>query len=248
MPKRKTFTAFAPAAAMAAKRAKKAYRPSMYKKRAIARISNARTGGFLGLEKKFVDYEYDAAVVQTVASAEADPATALCLNVSAQGDGPSEHDGRQAVIKSIEIRGTVLFSGTDAATPAESGYVRILVLLDKQTNGAQFNSEDVLKDPTDADLDSDAMRNLEFIERFQVLRDMTIHSGDRSSIWDGTSAPTEATYKPFKIFIPLKNLVCNFTSTTAAIANVKDNSIHVMAIGEGGAAILRYVSRCRFFG
>lgn len=227
------------------------YGAALQKKRAARKYTarqNRRTGGYIGLEKKFVDYEYDAAVVQTVASAEADPATALCLNVTAQGDGPSEHDGRKQTTTSVEIRGNVVWSATDAATPVEPGFVRILVIQDRQTNGAQFNSEDVLDDPADADLETCALRNVEFEKRFRILKDFVVKKPQTTFVWDGTSAPSEASYAPFHCYIPLKGMVSNYTSTTAAIANIKDNSIHVMAIGEGGAAILRYVSRCRFFG
>lgn len=227
--------------------AKRANRVSA--KKAAERRLNVRIGGFLGIEKKFVDYEYDAAVVQTVASSEADPATALCLNVTAQGDGPSEHDGRSQRALSVEIKGQVTWSATDAATPSEPGYVRILVVHDRQTNGAQFNAEDVLDDPTDADLDTLAMRNVEFEKRFRILKDIIVKKPNNGSfVWDGTSAPSEAAYAPFKIFCKLNGMVTNYTSTTAAIANIKDNSIHVMAIGEGGAAVLRYISRVRFYG
>jgi len=210
---------------------------------------NLRIGGFLGIEKKFVDYEYDAAVVQTVASSESDPATALSLNCTAQGDGPNQHDGRKQTTTSVELRGNVVWSATDAATPVEPGFVRILIVHDRQTNGAQFNAEDVLDDPTDADLETCALRNVEFEKRFRILKDFIVKKPATTFVWDGTSAPSEAAYAPFHCFIPLKGgLVTNYTSTTADIANIKDNSIHVIAIGEGGGAILRYVSRCRFYG
>ena len=209
-------------------------------------ISNNRIGGFLGIEKKFIDYEYDAAVVDTVAGSEADPATALSLTATAQGDGESNRDGRKVRLVSVHMRGHIQFEAVADGTAAE--YVRILVVHDKQTNGAQFNAEDVLKDPTNADLDTDAFRNLQYTQRFTVMKDFWVRSGNRTYAFDSNTPAGAAV--PFKVNINLGNMPVTYTGSTAAIGSIADNSIHVMAICNEGSsnATLKYLSRCRFVG
>ena len=214
-------------------------------------VSNNRIGGFLGIEKKFIDYEYDAAVVETVAGAEADPATALSLSALAQGDGESNRDGRQVRLLSVHMKGEVQFDPLDQATPGQAQCVRLLVVLDKQTNGAQLNAEDVLLDPTNTDLDVHAFRNLQYTQRFRVLKDFVVRQPTPSAVWDGTSTLKGGVQVPFKVNIELGNMPVTYTGTTAAIASIADNSIHVIAIASTtatGSATLKYISRLRFVG
>lgn len=205
------------------------------------------------VEMKYKTYEYDGAIVQTVAGAEADPATFLCLSAVAQGDGESDRDGKQIRVTGIYMRGQVLFAADSASSALPLGdYVRILIICDTQTNGAQFNAEDVLADTTDTDLDSLALRNLQYTQRFTILKDETIA---RPYIgFTGTVAtPSYAAggvMVPFKINIPFKtNIPVNFNTTTGVIGAVVDNSIHVIAIAGGRASNqLRYIARMRYIG
>lgn len=205
----------------------------------------------LGVEKKFIDYEYDAVIVETVAGSEADPATALSLTATAQGDGESNRDGRQVRLLSCHLRGEVQFDPLDQATPGLAQCVRILVVLDKQTNGAQFNAEDVLADPANADLDVHAFRNLQYTQRFRVLKDFTVRQPAFTAVWDSDSTLKAGAQVPFKCNIDLGNMPVTYTGTSAAIASIADNSIHVLAIASTtstGSATLKYISRVRFVG
>lgn len=214
------------------------------------RPQNMRIGGFLGIEKKFVDYQVDQAVVGAVAGSEADPTSNVnCLNASATGDGETNRDGKSVRLLSVEVKGTILFAGLDQATPATLPTVRLLLVQDKQTNGAQLNAEDVLNDPSDADLDVTAFENLQYSKRFKIWRDFHINMPAASSTWDGDSALSGGAIIPFRMYASLNFMACNFTSTTAVIANIMDNSFHVIAIGSAGiTATIRYGSRCRFIG
>lgn len=237
MPKRGRSGSYSNPIVITAKRARKAKSPA--RRRAISRSS-----GFLGLEKKFVDYEYDNAVSSSVAGSEADPTPALALNSITQGDGESQRDGRKASIKSIFIRGAIRRDGQSDVGAASM--VRLILVHDRQTNGAQFNAEDVLDDPTNAGLDCYAQRNLQYSQRFRVLADKMI----TLPVTAGDAAACASTEVPFTIHKTL-NMNTTYSGTTAVVGSITDHSLHLIAIrgGTGGDSCnLQYVSRVRFMG
>lgn len=226
-------------------------RPSSYRGSRLRRPYSQRVlSSALGLERKFIDYEYDAAVVATVAGAEADPATALSLAAIAQGDGESNRDGRQVRLVSLQMRGYLSWAASDTTAFPTRGVVRILVVWDKQTNGAQLNAEDVLLDPTDTDHDLIAMRNLQYSQRFQVLKDFFVGKPPTTSGGDADSFATGAATQEFNCYIKLPNIPVTYSGTTAAIGSITDNSLHVIAITNSTNTVptLRYISRVRFVG
>lgn len=213
------------------------------------RYTNPRTGGYLGIEKKYVDYEYNAAIVGSVAGAEADPSTYLALNAIQQGDGQSNRDGFQVDLLSLHLQGHVLFSGVSSASPITTPMARILVVLDQQTNGAQLNAEDVLSDPGDANLDVNAFRNLQYTTRFRTLKDIFLARESVAAVWDGANVLSNGSIVPWECHIDLKGMTTRYNNTTASVANIVDNSLHVICIcTNGSTAQLRYQSRVRFMG
>lgn len=214
------------------------------------RTANMRTAGFLGIETKFHDcYKAPAAVVATTASAEQDPAAnASCLNAIAQGDGESNRDGRKCLLKSLQIKGQINSTvQSDQADIVEPPMCRVVVVIDHQTNGAQLNSEDVLKDA--AGLDMCSLKNLQYSRRFTTLYDQ-VHTLSPAVAGSDGACTMSVNFSPcyFQLYKKL-NLPVNFTNTTSDIANIMDNSIHVIAIASGsGLCTLGYQSRVRFVG
>jgi hypothetical protein len=214
------------------------------------RSLNSRVGGYLGLEKKFVDHEYSSTLVQTVASAEADPAINHLCGIT-QDDSQNGRDGRHVRLESLHIQGHLKMASYDSATRPDNFYVRLFVVLDTQTNGAQFNAEDVLSAPTDSTLSPDAMRNLQYVGRFKMLKTMTLvptlNPGDNA----GSNHEAAGDALPFEMHIRLKGLDVHHTGTSSAVSNVADNSIHLIAIKSEGTTVtttLKYVARTRFYG
>mgnify|MGYP000051545353 CR=1 FL=1 len=207
---------------------------------------NRRVGGFLGIERHFYDIERTSIdVPNTVAGAEVDPATVLCCNAIPEGSGQSERQGRKAQILSWHITGNIVWSDTDIESE-NMGAVRVLFVLDKQTNGAQLNAEDVLKDPTDTGLDPQAQRNLEFESRFEILRQFAVRKPFDSYSSGGTPQVRELIV-PFAVYIPRKINVC-YNADTEAISSITDNSLHVIAIKNGTEAVtIKYFSRIRYY-
>lgn len=209
---------------------------------------NYRIGGFLGKEVKYVDHLYDAATSTTIQGSEADPATALALNATAQGDGENSRDGRHAQFSSLHIRGVLTWAANaNATTPEVPGFVRLMVVLDTQTNGAQFSAEDVLEDTGDDDLDAVSLRNLQNTQRFKVLKDIYLRRPTLVGSFDGTSTDYAACNQPFAIDLSKLSIKTTYSGSTAVIGAIADNSVHVIAIRNGtNACTLRYTSRMRF--
>lgn len=217
---------------------------------------NMATQGLLGIERKFLDTARTAVSLvapTNAAGGEVDPSTGCtgCLSAPAQGDGASNRDGKQIVAKYLEIRGAVQFRAAIDQTAAQSvKYVYVAVVLDTQTNGAQLNSEDVfVNTAASADGAPFPLRNLNFGNRFRVLRYELVKVVPQTMSWDGTNLEVAGGAAEFNWYIPLNNLKINFTSgTTADVANVLDNSLHVVAFATATSIDMFYNARMRFIG
>jgi len=216
-----------------------------------------RSNAQLATEKKFLDNSLvDTALVAstTWAGAELDPATTLCLTAPAQGDTASSRDGKQIIGKYLEIKGHVyMLPQEEAGSPATTTSVYLACVLDKQTNNAQLNSEDVFTSvAASAGLGPEPLRNLNFGKRFKILKsEQIIFENTDSSFEAANSYAIAGRVAHFNWYIPLKDLRINFNSTTTGvIGNVLDNSVHMLGICNSttNAPTISYQSRFRFIG
>lgn len=211
--------------------------------RADARM---RTGGFTGIELKFVDTTRASTVIATTwAGAECDPA-ANTLCAPTQGTGESNRDGRRITIKSVQINGQILRNvGSDQADARGTTVVTVAVVLDTQTNGAQLNAEDVYADANNNHL---TFRNLEYNTRFRVLWKRMFTIGDNVAFTDGVNTGSVGGQsKFFKIYKRL-NVPVTFTANAGSVADIADNSFHVIACAGASNCYMQYEARCRFVG
>lgn len=221
-----------------------------------ARRRNARVAGFLGIEKKFYDTFLSAATLTAVADAtggEHNPSATICLNSVTQGDGESQRDGRKLVMKYISLSGYVESTFLTNQTVLPTNHlVYIALVLDKQTNGALLNSENVFINPSGAaGLTTNVFRNLQYIQRFQVLKSLKIELRPGEVSYDGTDMEVGGHLQHFVMNVPLNDIPVNFTGTTETIANIADNSLHVIAwAADFGATVAKmsYNARLRFVG
>ena len=115
-------------------------------------------------------------------------------------------------------------------------------------------SEDCFKNTTSAGGAQGAgtpQRNLLFANRFRILKQKIFAPKGDMTNEAANSFNTQATATPFSWFIPLGGLRINFNAgTTASIANVIDNSIHVIAFASSASLTPRitYNARLRFVG
>nr|CRY97257.1 hypothetical protein [uncultured prokaryote] len=225
---------------------------------ALARVARATEG----VEKKYFDSKLVQSAISSPADAEdgeQDPATLLCLNCPAQSDGPQGRDGRQISMDHINVKGVISCPGTeDEANPDVYPTIFVALVLDKQTNAAQLNSEDVFENPgSNAVLATSPYRDLDFTKRFKVLKTVIIKPKDFTSAL--ASVPnTSTTYShdgvdvPFALYYDLKGMKVNYLAagTTSVIGAIADNSIHVIAYASNVTAgpLISYNARLRFRG
>jgi len=232
-------------------------------KKSYAARQRSRLATGLGIELKFFDTFKTAAVAATAAltGGEYDPTSVAdgncvsCLSAPAQGDGESNRDGRKIEIKSCYVTGNLTEGNAGGQASAQNGNVTFIALvLDTQTNGQQLNSEDVYTNPSAAGsvlLTAMPLRDLQFSSRFRILDSCALVEPVRSYFNDGaaTGAMT-GWHLPFKLSWEGALPVMFQAGTTADIANVTDNSLHVVAFtnNSSGTPTISYNARIRFVG
>jgi len=225
----------------------------------VRRVLNGRTGGYVGLERKFFDTFENSRALQAstnASSGEMDPFGENCLNCPAQGDGESNRDGRQIAMQSITLKGNITVPyATTPTTQWEAPVVYVAIVLDKQTNGATLNSEDVFANPSgDARGMTQPLRNLEYSDRFTVLKSTTVNMKDVLAGFQigGTPTGQAGMSIPFYLYHDLKGMKMNFISgqNTSVIAAVADKSLHVIAYTTTASLgpVITYNARLRFTG
>lgn len=215
---------------------------------------NARTGGFEGIENKFLDSELSG-VSLTTAWLPHNPTGTGCtdsISVPAQGNGESQRIGRMFTIDSILIRGMVASNLQEAAVnPLPDTRARIIVYLDTQTNLAEAAAT-LIMDAGGAD-DVFAFRNLQNTKRFRVLFDKTVTlkvdgqmaQGALDAFAVGQIKSRFTFYHKFK-----GGLKVQCSGTAADVASVTDNNIGIAALCDSTSigAVLSYSARIRFRG
>lgn len=215
---------------------------------------NVQTGGYLGIEKKFYDTALQATAIGVAADAtggEFDPSATSMITTPVQGTTEQNRDGKKIVCKYIEIIGSVdQIALVNQTAMQQYNQAFVAVVLDTQSNAAQMNSEDCFKNiVASSDGNAQPFRNLLFGPRFRILKSQRFYFGANNASYDGTNIEIGGQSRGFKWFIPMKNMVINFNAgTTASIANVTDNSVHVIAYANGAGLRLNYGARLRFVG
>ncbi len=216
-----------------------------------------RTGGFTGIERKF----YDTSLVGGALTApsdstggEHDQSATICMNSITQGDGESQRDGRVASIQGAYVKGVIKSVAQHATAVADDACkVYVALVLDTQTNGAQLNSEDVFKnDAANANLAGSPMRNMQFTQRFRVLDtfECVLENANMANDTGATGGLQQSgQLVPFTLSSNLQ-FRTQFSGTTESVANITDNSLHIIAFVSNTELVttLNYNARIRFVG
>lgn len=235
------------------------------------RLLNMRTGGLLGIETKFLDVT--ASVEQNITApvdasgGEIQPASGAvgCLNAPAQGSSSSEREGRQIAMRNIYVQGMVAIQGTNAPDVAIQDQVLptvyVALVQDTQTNGVTVNSEDIFKNLAGTALmAASPFTNMSNSKRFKILKTRTILPKEfsaQSAVNDAAASTVSQNIVqvPFKFYYSFgkgADAKVNFmvTATTADVANVIDNSLHIIAFTSsiGQVPKIAWASRLRFVG
>jgi len=159
------------------------------------------------------------------------------LVVVPQGDNQSERIGRKITLKSIWIRGNIVLTPQGAAAAA-TDVTRIIVVQDKQANGAAFGVTDVL---TSANYLS--FKDLENESRFVILKDVQIATRSTGGVAAATLEGNNTFNWYMKCNIPIEY---DSSLTTGVIATQRSNSIAVLGINQGGLTTIQYNARIRY--
>ena len=236
-------------------------RRSGYRRRArrAFRKANWQWGGYLGVEKKFYDCALSSALVTQNANFTGcmlDPVAipivgVNCLNAPTQGNTVTTRVGAKYNIISIWIGGQMTLTAQQNQTAAPpSSTVFWALVMDKQTNGAQCNSEFIYQNPS-ANLAVSSLspvRNILYSKRFKVLKTwntvlMPNFSGDSVANHQdvgGVSFPFEY-FKSFKKPIRVETIANGGT-----VADIMNYSFHMVACANGGGVLCSYNCRIRF--
>jgi hypothetical protein len=218
-------------------------------------ISNLRVGGFMGIELKYANYARSALALAAPTNAvggTVDPATILCLNGVAQGDGEQQRDGKQIHMKSLYVTGSIDIPALINQTTAKNiPTVYIALVVDKQTNGAQLTSELVFENPSGASTTAAGpLRNMQYTSRFEVLDSCIVELEQPQVSWDGTNLECAGSRSPFKLSWS-GDMLTQFTGTGNTIASIQDTSMHLIAFAGPdltAAPVISYNARLRFIG
>ncbi len=202
-----------------------------------------RTGGYYGRftssrpEMKFHDVTVDDGVV----AASMNVQTALL--VIPEGNGESDRIGRKITIKKLGWRYEVLLPTTATAADT-SDVVRVMMVLDKQANGALGVNTAVLEDD-----DYQSFNNLANSQRFRILMDKSYSIASKSGSGRGTTDTlsygdaviTAQWHKNCNIPIEYDN-----SATTGVITTIRSNNLFVIVGSKSGVAGFRSKLRVRY--
>ncbi len=211
--------------------------------------ANRRTGGFLGIENKFVDGEETATAFATTWAAIED-GTTLAMPIPAVGNTESTRIGRVYSINSLHIRFQITTVQSESITaPFDDMHCRVCVVWDTQTNGAQLTATDVMDGGQTLDVLS--FRNLQFSKRFRVLMDKTVILTRNNQTNEGAinlfaTGARKLQWKFNKTFSTPVRVICS--GTTGVVGSVTDNSFHVIGVATSTAVNLEFQARIRFSG
>ena len=128
----------------------------------------------------------------------------------------------------------------------------LALVLDTHSNGAQLNSEDVFTvAAAKKKLWINAFRDMTQVERYKVLWAKRFHEEHPPITYDGTNIEIGASSVPFEIYVNLKGLPVSFKANGGTIADIVDNSLHLIAIPAFSTIqhpTIMYQARLRFRG
>ena len=190
-------------------------------------------------ELKFHDVNVIDAVVSSTGSYQGS------LAIIAIGTGDSQRIGRKIRIKSIFAHITLVLSGiNDQADRPVGDIVRIIVHVNKQTNGAQGSVTSLL-----VSSNYDAYRNLNNSNRYRVLLDRTYAINPRTDRTDGTLTDTSSTTVQYhKEAMTGLDLVIDYAADDGTLSTNTSNSLNVLFIARSSLTLLDVNFRIRYTG
>lgn len=222
-----------------------------YKKRKFrtqSRRGNYRTGGYSGMEMKFLDYEVNALAtgVTWTRNAPSTPVGANSISSVPGGSDESSRNGRTYRIHSLAGHIQMVIPATEVNTGPEPDLkYRLVCVLDTQTNAAALDPTTVMTTPVSGG--PFGFPELANVTRFKILWDSgpQILKPDNEIVAANTYANGRA--KAVHNVHILRNMkVVTDGSTLGTVAQITDNSIQLLVVCSNANALLSYNFRLRF--
>lgn len=162
------------------------------------------------------------------------------LNLVPQGNGASQRVGRKFTIRKVHMRGTCRTVDDLALQTQGKAVIRLMLVWDKQANGAPATPGDVLQD-AGGSTRWDTYRNLENVNRFKVLKEKVWDLNNLQREAAGTIGVARAFSWDVRCNIPVEMGQGN------AITDVRSNNVFVLALTDNNpVAALQYSTRIRY--
>lgn len=197
-------------------------------------------------ELKCVDTPTTTNVISTTA-------TFVAVNIPVQGAAVYNRVGNEIEMKSLHLIGQI---DPTANSNASSEYLRIMVVYDRQTNGAfptiadLITSYDTTGATTSTVLDHTNPNNF---DRFRVLADIRLPiANDASTAPSAKSQFTNDYNNELNInrFINLKGMGTKYKASAGAIGDIASGGLYVVTFGDTAVAsaayALQWTARLRF--
>lgn len=168
------------------------------------------------------------------------------LNATVAGANESNRIGRKISMRSVQIRGAV-YPYQAGAAPIRD-FIRLILVYDRQPNGAAPALADVLEDVDQAGTrttTSFSGLNLSNADRFKVLRDwhwaMPVANLAGAASGDEQVSDPGATLMSIKAFVKLNGLETHYNAGAAGtIADITTGALFLLAVGLSAEANAQY--------
>jgi len=209
---------------------------------AICRPNKKRTVARMMMVPRLVEVKY----FDTTRGAAGVPNTGVVdpfLLGMQQGTGNSGRVGRLVRVTCLEIIGNASIAVTDNSAQTWDA-LRIMVVHDKQCNGALFGITDLM---VSGDEKNFTNPNNEL--RFDILKEQIFSVNASSSVnTSGNPALALQTGEAgqwFRYKIPL-DLVVEYSASTGAVADLRSSNLAVYATSRNGRGVIEYIARVSY--
>jgi len=161
-------------------------------------------------------------------------ATPLTLCAPTVGSGLNQRVGRKLSILKVKVHGNISVpqQATQAASDAATK-VRVVLVLDQQTNAAQMTGASLFNDAGAAGTTLNSFQNPNFFGRFRVLKDKMIALSNLNLAGSPTGGDVVQSGMKvnFKFAVNFKKpIVVHFNAANGGtVADIVDNSLHMVA-------------------
>jgi len=160
-------------------------------------------------------------------------ANPLTLCVPTVGAALNQRVGRKIRIHKVKIHGTLSIAPQAAQAAADAASkVRIVLVLDQQTNAAQMTGASLFNDASAAASTVNTFQNPNFFGRFRVLKDKMFQLSNMNIAQDAVGNLFQQGAKiNFKFAVNFKDPIeVHFNATNGGtVADIVDNSFHIVA-------------------